>query len=93
MYVTLAPLTFYAGPISHVRHKFVVLTLSAGDVEGRFFRLQLPLQDWDGKEHRARDENHCSGKVESGIIVSQSVVKSSCKELHKSEICANPWIE
>ena len=92
MYVTLAPLPVYARPISHVRHKFV-LTLSASDVEGRFFRLQLPLQDWDGKQHCARDENHCSGKVESGIIVSQGVVKSSCKELHKREICADPWIE
>ena len=72
----LASLAFPEEAISRVRHKFV-LTLSAGDVEGRFFPLQLPLQNWDGKEHCARDENHCSSKVESGIIVPQSVVKSS----------------
>ena len=70
------PSDFLCGPISHVGHKFV-LTLSAGDVEGRFFPLQLALQEGDGKEHRSRDENHCSSKVESGIVVTQGVVKSS----------------
>ena len=81
----LASLAFPEEAISRVRHKFV-LTLPAGDVEGWFFPLQPLLQDRDCKQHRAGDENHCSGKVEAGIIVAQSVVKSSCKELHKSEI-------
>ena len=89
----LASLAFPEEAISRVRHKFV-LTLPAGDVEGWFFPLQPLLQDRDCKEHRARDENHCSGKVEAGIIVAQSVVKSSCKELHKSQILGlDPWIE
>ena len=78
----LASLAFPEEAISRVRHKFV-LTLPAGDVEGWFFPLQPLLQDRDCKQHRAGDENHCSGKVEAGIIVAQSVVKSSCKELHK----------
>ena len=73
---------------SHFRHK-LVLTLAAGDVKGRLLCLQPLLQGGDGKEHCSRDEDHCSGKVEARVIVSQGVVKCSCKELHNCWIYAS----